>query len=329
MREMACGNGRILPVLGIFAVINITSHGIVLLVIHKCPKFHSKAYLILVSLSFSDLLMGVILFPASLTSKLLENAGKSCDFVQSVSEFFLYASVFCTILNIALLNLDRYRACMNGLKYTDEISTLLLRELAACWLIAMLLSGLSLLEAPTKRDTPTIVRERLSTDVCHVILATVGLVLIVVTQLILYRSSSACIQRIIKERTRLYGLQAEKLALVKRQRKTAFVVLAITLAFAICYLPMAVMKLLRFAHVAGKTASVMESVFAPLIPLSGALNPWVYGLSSSSLRKALHQKVRSAFPNLTTWWKSFTCNDKPPRSYSPHVGHFVTNHHAH
>ncbi len=279
---MACVEARLIPAFGIFGLVGLTGHFLVIWTCIKTESLHATCHAIIVNLSASDMLMAATLFPLSLAAKLLGE--ERCSTVQSIAEVTEYTAFSCTVYNLVLLNIDRYLACLH-----------VLVAIALSWVIAGSISGLCLLEPPTSRVTPFI-RERQSTDIYFVTATLLGLVIIIYCQVKLYKASQRYLRDAMKERKRLQGANVACLDLLRQQRKAALVLTAITLVFAFCYLPMVITKMCHFAQIDNEALKKAENFAAPLIILNGTLNPFLYGLTNSLLRGAMMRQLKRILP---------------------------------
>ena len=280
-------NQQITPLIGISAIFNIIGHVVIICSIRKCRQLHTKCHLVLANLCLSDMIMGATLFPFLVTARGFDDSPYKCHILRTIAEMIEYTALNCTIMNLLLLTLDRYIACMHAFKYANISKRCVACILGVCWVMSALMSALCLIEQPANRTAPTIIRERMSSDAIHTTLVLGGAVFITVLQIRLCRLSTAYVSSAMKERRRLHGKMAELYDLTRSQRKAIAIVVAMTVAFAFCYIPMGILKVLRFLHYRTAPVLIAEKVSAALIPLNGAINPAVYGLSSRTLRTAV------------------------------------------
>jgi len=99
----------------VLALAATLGNGLVIVTILKSQNLQTPSYLLITSLAFTDLLMGLIYYPFLVLIAvflLQKNATTLCFFQKSTNSFFQFGSYICgmTFFMNALISIDRYLA---------------------------------------------------------------------------------------------------------------------------------------------------------------------------------------------------------------------------
>ena len=269
-----------LAVLNIFLSLTaILGNSLILVALRKESSLHPPSKLLYRSLVTTDLLVGLVTHPLSVTYRIssIYKQWNLCRYARSTCYLSSYALRGVSLTTMTTISVDRLLALLLGLRY-KQIVTLKRTYIivAAVWVASSVAA------------------------ICYILIKRIGFwFLYIIVPLCLVISMAAYTKifytlRNNKARVQQQSSQPHSLNLL-RYRKAVYSALSVQLALVVCYAPYIIVESVT-AH--RKTLSshivLVRGIVATLLYFNSTLNPFLYCWKISEVRKAVKQTIRQA-----------------------------------
>lgn len=282
---------------GISSPLAVFTNTLVILAIIRKPSLHTPFNILLSSMAFTDLLVGLVLQPATIVVRLHNQASSFCPIKITVSlvEYFL-TCVFFTSLSI--ISVDRYLILFYALHYNNIVTKRRwITVVAFIWLSWTVLVNFRLFGLP-----------KVFWMSLYVIWAIGILVTLTVCIKIIFLVRRHQ-REIVAQHSRVQNLQirnhqndesvseiteshSENTVHRRKQAKAAITVVYIVIVFLACYIPIGIVYIYTKSFSETLQSKAAEHWCEAFFYLSSALNPIIYLLRSSEMRAAVKQVLK-------------------------------------
>lgn len=271
-----------------FAVTAITGNLLVLLAIWLTPLKRSPSNLLLSSLAFADLQVGLVVQPAFVAYKVAEIRGNSAVacYARFINLTFGYATTGVSLMTLTAIGIERYLALRLHMRYIEVVTRL--RIMIYCgisWVIAVILVAIYFLQR--------------SVFGAIIVLAEISSVLITTFAYVrvykVVRRHQSDIQN--QRRISLAASGGMQLNIKKYQRSTNTMFLVFMLSF-ICYAPYPAITVLLLRYGFTARLKIAVEMSATIICINSTLNPFIYCLKLREIRRAVFSILRKPRPGV-------------------------------
>ncbi|XP_028809269.1 trace amine-associated receptor 13c-like [Denticeps clupeoides] len=276
------------------AVVVITACGNLLVIISVChfKQFHTPTNFVILSLAFSDFLVGVFVMPFR--------------FIMLIESCWLFGAVFCVVFNlfvfhltcvsvynVSLIAVERYMALNNPFLYSLKATVnVILSVIVLTWVLSLLYNIVLLYVNGNFSDVTA------CSEDCHVIVgdgsAIFDLIVVFVlpcaTMMILYlkvfaiaRKHAIAIRANIKDRRKNDLQNSDSM---KSERKAAKVLGILVLVFLVCLVPFYISSLF-LGFIKSQFYYGLIDKTLTLFYLNSTINPMIYALFHPSFQKSM------------------------------------------
>ena len=273
----------------IFSLVATLGNALVIHALWKASTVPNNLKMLLLSLAFSDLTVGLIaqlLYGVIMAVRLRMAASENsnvyllCPTILSVCYFFLFLLTCASYLNITAIAVDRLLAVSLHLRYQELVtSKRIITAVVSFWLTSAIAASI------------------------YVILSDTSIMVIAIMEVFVLLLTTAAYIRIYKavryHQNQIHcqlQLPADNQAReLLRQKKSAFNVLFVYVVFVACYLPHFCSSLLRMAEKSQISFLVATHVTTNFILLNSSLNPLVYCWRYREIRVIVKSNVKKIF----------------------------------
>ena len=260
-------------------------------------------YLILGSLSMSDILVGVF----SLVSLIITNAlkptenDKTCTIIRNVNGLVYTGLITVSIGNICLLATERFTACIWCFEYHRLVTKRrILSSIAVTWIGCIVLSSSAFIYRSSSNGARTLRAQFLP-------LAVILLAIFVFTGAIFLTTIYSTLYFIARKklfeeqrqqrasRVAFFGKKAELRDLRKRKFKSTLASFVVSFSYLMSFVPFTSFLLLIHLKSSNKTDSVPETVpnaCTALLVVNPVLDPFIYILTIKIVRKDTIREIK-------------------------------------
>ncbi|KAK2840369.1 hypothetical protein Q5P01_014109 [Channa striata] len=133
------------------SVLTVALNLLVIVSISHFRQLHKPTNFLLLSLSFSDLIVGLVTFPGLILQKTCWFFG---DFICSLYKYITSISLGSSVGNIVLISVDRYVIICDPLQYPTRVTVARAKLcVCLCWLCSNLYSSFFVTNNPFQKDT--------------------------------------------------------------------------------------------------------------------------------------------------------------------------------
>ena len=294
-------------VLDFFVAVTATgSNAVIIYVIWKNRSLHSPSNTLLACLAVTDLLVGSLVAPLNILTKLGEVVKYEDIYCVAgvMNSFTGYTSGTSTFLILALISVEKYLAIRLHLRYATIITIkTVLRVVTILWLLVISLASLRFWDTKEVFFRPVLIMgTALSTGVVVFCCGNIFLhvrrhrqqILNHVSVSMNTRNKKVCINN---------SINSEERKTLIRQKKSTLTMVYILLFFFLCYFPVFVYQVV--AAIAVRTGEHSQSlrvtyrIAFTLAEVNSSLNPALYCLRIAELREALMKVLKSAIKRRT------------------------------
>ena len=271
-----------LSVINIFLSITaFLGNTLILVALHKESSLHAPSKLLLRSLAITDLCVGIIVEPLTVTSwmSMVNERWNICRFAYDAS--FVAAYVLCSVslLTLTAISVDRLLALLLGLRYR-QVVTLKRTYLAltAFWVLSIVLSSIYFLN---HQITMWFGRSVMS-------LCLVTSVFSYVRIFLTFRHNQTQVQNFVQQEQPSQTIPLN----IARYRKTVSSTLWVQLALIVCYLPYGILAALHTERRLTPSFFLARVFTLTLVMLNSSLNPILYCWKIREVKRAVKETVR-------------------------------------
>ena len=293
-QELACATGFtrgvhnhliVISVLnGFVAITAFLGNTLILVALHKETSLHAPSKLLFRTLATTDLCVGLVvetLFITYLISTLKER-WDICRYISTTLN--VTSHILCTVslFTLTAISVDRLLALLLGLRYRQVVTLKrIYRFVAVFWVIC------------TAGATTLLWNQRItSLYVC------VNVALCVVTSIFSYTKIFLTLRhnQIHAQGNVNQGQPSQTVQLnIARYKRTVSSALWVQLALAVCYLPFAIVQVLRLQRGVSPFLLVAWLYSGTLVYLNSSLNPILYCWKIREVRQAVKDTLRGPF----------------------------------
>ena len=249
-----------------FALSAITGNLLVLFAIWKTQLKLSPSNILLSTLAFADLQVGLIVQTSFVGHKLAEISGTGdlACYARFVNIVFGYATTAVSLLTLTGIAIERFLALYFHLRYNEVITKKrILITAGVFWVLAFVVTSVYFLQK----------------NVFGAIVITSELASIVITSV-----SYIKIYKIVRRHEREINLQRRvsvdpkaqiELNMKKYQRSTLTMVIVFMLSF-VCYVPYSVVMIAKLKYGFTAKVKVAIDIFSTVVCINSSLNPLIY-----------------------------------------------------
>ena len=261
-------------------ITGVSCNTLFLLAFSRTREIHTFANLFLVSMSCTDLLVGVVVEPLYITRQSLALSGiDDCG----VWIAYLTMALFCTgasFLNLTLISCERYVAIFSSLNYMRLVTkSRVLSIIGGVWLVWVTLTCVRFAGIPN----------RIVYLICFAVIGSCYAITAFV-YFFIFREARRHHRRIVTEQQNVDPLASS----VARETKLAKTMAYIFGALLICYTPGMVILLTR--TIKGDSPELLYNFYPwaeNLIFLNSSLNPMIYCWRNREIRRAVFRVINS------------------------------------
>ena len=270
----------------IFSFIAIFSNGLMLYILSSKSALHSPSNLLLGSLCVTDFIVGLVVQPLNIVSRLFEVHSIHLCTVKLIYAYFAFLCSGASFLNIALISIDRWYAVCHPFQYEKSVTTkkyaVLISIMWLCWSTMTLLPFINVMDAKH-----------------YNILLTVSAVFAAIIIIICY----CCIYKVIKHHNRVISVTHSlgtmtndtKVKRTKEHRRSNTMAIIILVLF-LCYTPNTVCSLLEtFIGSSLSLAYVAWHWTGLLVFFNSSCNPVLYCIRNRDIRQAVYRELNRRF----------------------------------
>ena len=275
----------VIPVLnGFVAITAFLGNTLILVALHKETSLHAPSKLLLRNLATTDLCVGLIVEPFGLTYFILslKERWDICRYV--FATFNITSHILCSVslLTLTAISVDRLLALLLGLRYRQVVTLKrIYRIVAVFWVVS-------------SAGTATLLwNERITSFRAGILVA-----LCVVTSIFSYTKIFHTLRhnQIHAQGNVNQGQPSQTVQLnIARYKKTVSSALWVQLALVVCYLPFAIVEVLRLQRGVSSDIIVARFYSATVVYLNSSLNPILYCWKIREVRQAVKDTLRGLF----------------------------------
>ena len=214
---------------------------------------------------------------------------QSCQVLRQIIEVVGMQSHSASSGFIVLLAIERYIACIHGLRLhviiTQSRANL---AIVSVWVISIL-CGLLVLHPNEPNNSPLPISNTLSNLWTCIITTTVPIVVLTIVQARLYHLS--CTKLKVAPHT-MFGRQKERDDLARRHLKLGISASVVIIMYVVCMLPMACLSVYILFNPEQDVFKVRQTVTS-LALLNTFIDPFVYGFGMSDMRQGIKRQFKN------------------------------------
>ena len=269
---------------GFVAITAFLGNTLILVALHKETSLHAPSKLLFRNLATTDLCVGLIAAPLFVTYLIssLNERWNICRYVLLVSGITGRTLCSVSLFTLAAISVDRLLALLLGLRYRQVVNLKrVYRIVLVFWFIC------------TAGATTLLWNQRITSLYVCVIVA-----LCVVTSIFSYTKIFLTLRhnQIHAQGNVNQGQPSQTVQLnIARYKRTVSSALWVQLALAVCYLPVAIVGVLRLQRGVSSDIFVAWLYSANLAYLNSSLNPILYCWKIREVRRAVKDTIRGLF----------------------------------
>ena len=258
-------------------------NGLIIVAILRSPNLQTPSYLLITSLAFTDLLVGLVFHPLQIISSTYFLLGimRGLCFLVTLVVVFAVGFGGMSLLMVTCISIDRYLALTLRHRYPIIVTKKRVRFLIVfLWMFAFLLSVLNFFESLYR----VIFYFELS-----------SYLLTLITTCVFYIKSFRALHLYTVQ---VHAQQANPLAGnfdVDRYKKTLKTMLVVLACLLLCYLPLGLALVLRRILNNQKEILIVNVISLSLMGLSSSINPVIYLTKFADIRDACRKILRKIF----------------------------------
>lgn len=266
----------------LFSLLAVLGNGLMLFILATTRSLRCPSNFLVASLCVTDLIVGLIVQPLHVISRLYEVKNVHLCHVKLTYAYFAFLCSGSSFLNITLISLDRWYAVCHPFRYIAETTikkyAIVVAIVWLSWTIMTLLPFIGVIHAKEYNIV--------------LVAATVICVIIVII-------SYSCIYKVVQDHRRVMSAPVSldnqtfdsRAANAKEHRKSNTMAIVIV-ALLICYIPNIICSLLEsvlgFSLALGYVAWHWTGL---LVFLNSSLNPFLYCIRSRDIRHAVFGEI--------------------------------------
>ena len=264
------------------ALTAFSGNTLILLALQKETSLHPPSKLLYRCLAMTDLSVGVILQPLSVTYSMsvVNERWDIChyaDFLSSLTAYFLCS---VSLITMSAISVDRLLALLLGLRYRQAVTF----NRACITVIVIFIMGL--ICASTYLWNPLITTWMTS----------VGLILCLITSIFCYtKIFISLFHSQVQVQDQVFQRQSSRNMYTARYRKAVFCALYIQVILVICYLPVGLAIALTPQREMSLSTYLARQFTSSFLLLNSSLNPLLYCWRLKEVRQAVKGTVKKLF----------------------------------
>ena len=305
----SCINRKMIPIVHVLSILAIIGHSVVTtVVLRQHVKFtldNNEIYLILGSLSASDILVSVFMSFASILASRMDSIDNNCRTLRTVASYFVFSMHLVSIKTVCLLAIDRYIGFIFCFQYNNIMNKKnIIRTLSLIWFSSLSINAFAMLD---KNILPysSFIELRHSTCIIFATAVFFGAIFLFAIHAHLYLVAKAQLNQEENQQIAVFGRNAELRDLRWRRMKMTVVSLATTISYLVTYIPISVVILLLLQS---DKYLFVQSVSGPLSYLNPAIDPII---CVATMRK-LRQHVKKDCKKFWNWSKQMLGGKRKP-----------------
>ena len=266
----------------VFAVPAIIGNFLVLFAIWKTQLNRSPSNVLLSTLAFADLQVGLIVQTSFVAHKLTEifRAAEMSCYARFVNIVFGYATTAVSLLTLTAIAIERFLALHLHLRYKEVITKRrILSAAGSFWLIGFAVTSLYFLQ---KNAFGGIV---ITSELFSIAITSVAYIKIY--KIVKRHEREINSQR----RVSVYPEEQIELNMKKYQRSTFTMVIVFMLSF-VCYVPYSIVMITKLKYGFTVQVKVAIDIFSTVVCINSSMNPIIYCWRMREIKRAVWAVVK-------------------------------------
>lgn len=265
----------------VLTALSVLGNGLIIVAIAKSKNLQTPSYLLLTSLAFTDLLVGVLYHPILISLSAFYLKGNS-DEVCNISAIFDIVSLLLTFLSLVMsfyISIDRYLAIMMFQRYKNVVSKKRVAILiTVTWTIAV-----------TTAIGATVIKELAL--YWRPLSALMGLLVLLLT-CVFYTKSFLSLRRYTAQVSAELQQYSHSTFNVTKYRRTLKTMIIALCCFLICFLP--ILFTFVFMRYIGTRRDTLVLIMLSFViyTLSSSINPIIYVIRFKDIRKSCQKTLK-------------------------------------
>ena len=273
-----------LVVSGFVAITAFQANTLILVALHKTTSLHAPSKLLFRNLATSDLCVGLIAGPLSLTYfiSILNERWNICPYVYAAS--IITGNILCAVslFTLIAISVDRLLALLLGLRYRQVLTL----KRIYCTVVVFWVSS-------TAGAIMLLWNERITFwyDCIAVALCVVTAIFSYTKIFFTLRHNQIQAQGNVNQGQPNQTVQLN----IARYKRTVSSALWVQLALIVCYMPLVIVEILRLGRGVSSFLLVARFYSGALVAINSSLNPILYCWKIREVRRAVKDTLRELF----------------------------------